>query len=405
MDIRRLYPLFVLLAVANPHGGCDCGDGQDGSNDGAQEGSGRSDGCGGGDSSPPDDSISDDSVSDDSNDTEPPVDEDGDGSKSDVDCDDTDESAYPGATEICDGVDNNCDSTVDEAQLACFTTADDFYDYSTVLNAATAEAPATIKLKGDGRLELGEGQWYGGFEIDGDVNISGAGVGKTVLMGAGIIPLLNIKDNVSNGYVVNVAGVSLVEGQATQTVSGRLVGGAVSCASTAVEDESAGTARTVVSFTDVVLRDSSADRGGGLYSGGCTVNLTNVEISGNTAGSTGSGGGVYTEGNSPITMLDSKIVDNSARSGGNLFINSPVVCDVASDSTAGVRGGAATLDGGGLFLSNGSIDSNGCDWGSGADDNLLNGSPQDIAIDSLPSFNATTESFYCDAGNACTLDE
>ena len=161
MDIRRLYPLFVLLAVANPHGGCDCGDERDGSNDGAQEGSS---GCRGGDYSPPDDSMSDDSMSDDSNDTEPPVDEDGDGYKSDADCDDTDDSAYPGATEICDGVDNNCDGAVDEAQLACFTTAIEVRDFSTVLEAATVSTPVIIVLEGDGRLELGEGQWYGGFE-------------------------------------------------------------------------------------------------------------------------------------------------------------------------------------------------------------------------------------------------
>ncbi len=43
-----------------------------------------------------------------------PVDADGDGYASDVDCDDTDAGINPGATEVCDGVDNNCDGTVDE---------------------------------------------------------------------------------------------------------------------------------------------------------------------------------------------------------------------------------------------------------------------------------------------------
>jgi hypothetical protein len=252
---------------------------------------------------------------------------------------------------------------------------------------------------------LGEGQWYGGFEVNGDVNISGAGAGKTVLMGGGIIPPLIIKDNDSNGYVINITGVSFVEGKATQAVDGRLVGGAVYCASTAAVDESSGTARTIVSFTEVVLRESSAERGGGLYSGGCAFNLKNVEISNNTVGSTGRGGGVFTEANSPITMLDSLIADNSAKSGGNMYINSTVVCDVASDSTAGVRGGTATLEAGGLYLGNGSLDSNGCDWGSGDDDNLANGAPQDIAVDSLPSFNASTEWFYCDIASACKFDD
>lgn len=43
-----------------------------------------------------------------------PADADSDGYDQRVDCDDTDASVYPGATEVCDGVDNNCDTIVDE---------------------------------------------------------------------------------------------------------------------------------------------------------------------------------------------------------------------------------------------------------------------------------------------------
>ena len=49
-------------------------------------------------------------------DSEPaePVDADGDGYTADQDCDDQDASAYPGADELCDEVDNDCDDKVDE---------------------------------------------------------------------------------------------------------------------------------------------------------------------------------------------------------------------------------------------------------------------------------------------------
>ncbi|MBO83945.1 MAG: hypothetical protein CL927_01185 [Deltaproteobacteria bacterium] len=39
---------------------------------------------------------------------------DGDRFPADVDCDDNDSDVFPGATEICDGIDNNCDGRVDE---------------------------------------------------------------------------------------------------------------------------------------------------------------------------------------------------------------------------------------------------------------------------------------------------
>lgn len=44
-----------------------------------------------------------------------PTDADLDGSPVDEDCDDADATAFPGAVEVCDGVDNDCDGTVDVA--------------------------------------------------------------------------------------------------------------------------------------------------------------------------------------------------------------------------------------------------------------------------------------------------
>jgi hypothetical protein len=45
------------------------------------------------------------------------VDADGDGSPAAEDCDDADADTYPGAQELCDGVDNDCDGSIDEDVL------------------------------------------------------------------------------------------------------------------------------------------------------------------------------------------------------------------------------------------------------------------------------------------------
>ena len=42
------------------------------------------------------------------------------------DCDDTNSTVYPGAPELCDGLDNNCNGEVDE-RLNCGTTSTAFW--------------------------------------------------------------------------------------------------------------------------------------------------------------------------------------------------------------------------------------------------------------------------------------
>ncbi len=51
---------------------------------------------------------------------DPVLDADGDGHNTDSDCDDTDASIHPGAEEICDALDNDCDGEVDEATTLSF---------------------------------------------------------------------------------------------------------------------------------------------------------------------------------------------------------------------------------------------------------------------------------------------
>jgi len=70
-------------------------------------------------------------------------DADGDGYSADVDCDDTDPYVHPGANEVCNGIDDNCDDRIDEAVLLTFyhdSDSDNFGNPAQTLAACEAVA-------------------------------------------------------------------------------------------------------------------------------------------------------------------------------------------------------------------------------------------------------------------------
>ncbi|MCK6523830.1 putative metal-binding motif-containing protein [Myxococcota bacterium] len=70
-----------------------------------------------------------------------PTDADGDGAAAELDCDDEDPSVFPGAAELCDGRDNNCDGSADEGVLESFfadADADGYGDANAPLLACAA---------------------------------------------------------------------------------------------------------------------------------------------------------------------------------------------------------------------------------------------------------------------------
>lgn len=66
------------------------------------------------------------------------VDNDGDGFSSTVDCDDSDSTVYPGATETCDGVDQDCDGVVDNGVMTVWYEDGDGDSYGDVSMTVTS---------------------------------------------------------------------------------------------------------------------------------------------------------------------------------------------------------------------------------------------------------------------------
>jgi hypothetical protein len=103
--------------------GDDCDDGNPNVNPDAQEtcSDGEDQDCDGVDEEEDDDgdgfvdvACGGDDCEDDDPDVRPDIDLDGDGADMCVDCDDGDPARLPGAPELCDGLDNDCDGSVDE---------------------------------------------------------------------------------------------------------------------------------------------------------------------------------------------------------------------------------------------------------------------------------------------------
>lgn len=399
-----------MLAVSNPHGGCGRSHEQGTPVDGSP---GASDGCG--DDPPIDDSTTKDSKTDD---TDPPVDMDGDQHTTKDDCDDGNAAVYPGADELCDLLDNDCDTTTDEGLAACFYGVDGSTEsLEGDFTAGTASSPAEIPLTTPGTLVLGAGEWFVSLRISADVSVSGTGVEATTLSGGDSVSVILVEDNLVDAYAVTLSDLTLTNGQATELhkdVAKYPAGGGLFCLSSSEP-------HTTLTIDDVSIAASSAAVGSAFYSLGCTVNINNSNFDGidattETAGvflenttatirnttiqnfsATQDGGGVYVTSDASLALFGSHLLGNkTAKSGGAIFSQGLVSCAVGQEDGAGGTIQSNTSQrGGGLYIDEydtAIITSTGCDWGSGADDN----SPDDVNGDGFTAGQSfTTESFTC----------
>ncbi len=322
------------------------------------------------------------------------------------DCDDADADVNPDATEICDGVDNDCDSTTSEDGLATFFDPSGTHaDVTEVLTTGTAETPAVLQTAAPGRVNICSGTYYLGLEALHTLEIVGiAGAEATILDGGGQRTVLSVA---TDDVLLEIEGVTIRNGEATNMSASAaseeigLVGGGLYC------DASAW-----VRVKDTIVENNHAESGGGVFGNGCTIGLDNTIVRDNTADIYGGGitvtshtlrlvdalitrnaagtrgGGILCwgrDGNAVCNMSDTLVSQNSAaHSGAGFYINAYPGMNVrgtclgtteaayagmvdnyaGSDSGTGARFYAGA---GGTWT----FESTDCDWGTaaGGDDN------------------------------------
>ncbi len=322
-----------------------------------------------------------------------PVDEDGDGVAAAEDCDDGDPGRYPGADEVCDEVDNDCDDQVDEEavdQGTWYADADaDGYGDSQAPEGGCEQPTGTVDDATDcddssddvfpGNAEVCDGldnDCDEGTSEDGLVTWTDASAAQTDLtdfLAAGTVDAPVEAELASAGTLAVCAGtwyalfetaydldligpagadatvidaggqdaVLSVVGEAAVAVSGlTLSGGEGGDGFTAgygygggIQCGTGASVAATVSLSDVTLSGNHAYQGGGLYVNGCTVTGGGVDVVGNTAGLTG--GGVHVT-NGSVVLAGGAISGNVSEAyGGGLYVDSYL--GPASADLSGVR--------------------------------------------------------------------
>jgi len=286
--------------------------------------------------------------------TPPPTeapDDDQDGFQADIDCDDGDPAVFPGAEELCDGLDNDCDGEVDEGVASIFYADEDGDGFGDASNPIPrCDTPTDL-------ISLG-------LDCDDDnskkhpMMVAADAAGETDPDGTAAAPLPTIQeaiDSKKNCGMVFIAAGEYRESLSITDQQNLSVEGTAGSAETRVLGSAGARALLVQHGTNLTLRglsfttiDPVAGHGGavGVFDS-TTVLLEDVVIhDAETTGEGADGGGVAFVRSQSVTVRDSELRANEGDTGGGLVSLSSNVIVTGSLIQANV----ARNGGGGLAV-------------------------------------------------------
>ena len=218
-------------------------------------------------------------------------DADGDGFVSADDCDDADNTTYPGAVELDDGVDNDCDAYVDELDVcsdAMHTTIQDALDVA-------SDGQYVIVCPGVYTENLD----FGGTDA---IVLSADGPDSTTIDGGGLGPVVMFRSGESAGATLSGFTLTNGLGESTGSTVEDLTGGGLSI------DNASPT------ISDNIISGNAATIGAGVRVYGSRANPTVVQnvITDNRCDD-GLGGGVYFDSSTSGVIENNIISDNFSR--------------------------------------------------------------------------------------------